>query len=114
MRTNKVAFLHFRHLKWHVVGFEPKGGITIAYELVPLNEKEVEVKFNYSVCSYKDHYNRKIGNAVSAGRLATKGPVTVYSFQKDSWFDDFEDHLLAIFDDFDLENTSRTKANKVG
>jgi hypothetical protein len=110
MRTNKVAFLHLRHTDQKKV--TPKGGITVAYELENIDGSEafVNIKYNFSSCSEKDHYNRKIGNRVAAGRLRVKGPVSNYVAYKDSWFDQFESYLFDFLDlDLPVVNTSRAK-----
>ena len=110
MRTNKVAFLHLRFKDQKKI--TPKGGITIAYELQNIDGSGefINVRFNYSTCSEKDHYSRKIGNRVAAGRLKVKGEVSNYVAYKDSWFDEFE---LYVFNSFEtplpLVNTSRAK-----
>lgn len=113
MRQDKIAFLHFRHLKNDRL--EPKGGLTVAYTF---NETESVITYDYADCSTKDHYNRKIGAAIAAGRLskaithefglAFQFPVSSAS----TWFQEFETYILTNVEPDDgckLVNVSRAK-----
>lgn len=53
----------------------PKGGITYAYDL-----EGNTVRYAYAQCSAKDSYNRSVGRAVAAGRLAKDGSPKVHTF----------------------------------
>lgn len=60
-----VKYIHLRRRDPFFGHLEPTGGITVAYDISPDNK----VSYAFSQCSNKDHYNRKIGRAVSSGRL---------------------------------------------
>ena len=65
--TNKeiIMTIRFVHIRKHdIFDLKPTGGITLAYEL-----HGDRVVFSASKCSDKDHYNKKIGRAVTTGRM---------------------------------------------
>ena len=57
--TTKFSFMHFRNKDF------PSQGSTIA--ILPVSEKEVLV--GVAACGPKDNFNRKIGRAISSGRI---------------------------------------------
>lgn len=57
MDTDNIKFIH-----------RTEHGLTIAYKTEQLPDR-IKVKSAYSIVSHKDHFNRKIGRAVTAGRL---------------------------------------------
>jgi hypothetical protein len=109
MRADKVSFLHFRHVLPWDDKLQPTGGLTVAYTI---NDDFTEIKFSVACCSEKDHYNKKIGNAVSSGRF-TKGFYGYYTrVDAATWFDRFEKFIQEVYttaDGCDLANTSRAK-----
>jgi len=60
-----TKFVHVRNYTWDGA-VHPTGGHTIAYEYNP--DTRVAA-YAVAHCSPKDHYNKKIGRAVSSGRL---------------------------------------------
>ena len=53
------------HLRWDNLESH-SGGATICYYL---DFETKDIYFNYSVCSYGDNFNRRIGREISLGRL---------------------------------------------
>lgn len=46
----------------------PKGGITLLYQVEQHFTSGFEIKYKYSVCSHKDNYNRKKGVLVATNK----------------------------------------------
>ena len=113
MRTDKIAFLHFRVLD-EKNQIKPKGGLTVAYRLYETEGYDkVTIEYYSSFCSYKDHYNRKIGGQVSSGKLAKYGG-RLFVLDRNTWFNNFEYYLLSSLDNYlPFINTSRAKV-KIG
>lgn len=72
-------FVHIRRVDGDGI-LLPKGGMTIAYSLVPWSDTSTyDVVFNVSVCSNKDLYDHSVGRMVSSQRLKDDGPIEVIS-----------------------------------
>jgi len=82
-----VKYIHLRRRDPFWGHLEPRGGITVAYDVIDGN-----VQYAWSQCSLKDHYNRAIGRAVSSGRLAAS--KNVRSFPKKEGVNVVEQILL--------------------
>lgn len=61
----------FIHIRSGVLGIEPCGGTTVAYEYNPDTH---QVKYALAVCNPKEHYCKRVGRMVAGGRLR-KAPV---------------------------------------
>lgn len=59
-----IKFIHLRRRDPFWGFLEPKGGVTVAYDV-----RDGQVIYTDATCSNKDHYNKAIGRAVSSGRL---------------------------------------------
>lgn len=67
-----MKYAHVRFLKEDKSGlfkdqYETKGGITFAYEFLP----DGKVKAAMARCSTKDNYCKRVGRAISRGRMET-------------------------------------------
>ena len=60
-----MKFVHVFDLK------DPKGGITIAYEIEDVSEKKV-ISLGASYCSKEEPYNKAIGRQISRSRLKSQ------------------------------------------
>ena len=56
----------FRHVRGKKMS--PKGGVTFFIELHPA-DNERYFNFSYSLCSYEDNFNRKVGRNIAAHRM---------------------------------------------
>ena len=63
LNGHKVKFMHLRQ-EDEEENLSAKGGLTIAYA-----ESEHGVEWAYAICNSHDHYCKKIGRAISLGRL---------------------------------------------
>ncbi|MDE3023598.1 MAG: hypothetical protein KGI54_17430 [Pseudomonadota bacterium] len=62
-QDNKIYFMHFRQ-ETH------KGGFTVAYRKVPDDGYHLpRIEFTIARCHEGENFNRRIGRAVSSGRL---------------------------------------------
>lgn len=74
-----IKFVHLRRRDPFFGQLDPRGGVTIAYDI----DDTGKVSYTHSICSDRDHYCRRIGRMVSTGRLV-KGNTEehpVLSFQ---------------------------------
>lgn len=76
-----IKYVHLRCFQLEGT-IEPKGGITIAYEFMLDNGPTSVVRYSFAICSPKDHYNKKIGRAVAAGRLRPGSKAPTYEFHR--------------------------------
>lgn len=49
----------------------PRGGVTVAYFLLPEEGQQWDVQFAVAECSDRDNYNKSTGRAIARGRLAS-------------------------------------------
>lgn len=113
MRQDKVAYMHFRHYNYEG-DLQPKGGLTLAYQLIYENEEIAGIAYALALCNSKDHYNKRIGKLISGGRIA-KFPMLSDIRLSTAWFDEIENGILescTADDGCKLVNTSRGKAVK--
>lgn len=68
-----TKFVHIRHYTWDGKVYA-KGGHTIAYNFDPETRQAV---YTEAKCNDRDHYNKKIGRAITGGRLAKHGGTQV-------------------------------------
>ena len=75
---DNVRFIHLRLAKprgfklsdaYQRYDYLAKGGMTVAYHVQEVSPDLVYVKFHIAICNAKDHYNKRIGRAISYGRL---------------------------------------------
>ena len=59
----KVKFMHLRQ-EDELGNLSATGGLTVAYA-----ETEIGVEWVYSLCNPHDHYCKKVGRAITLGRL---------------------------------------------
>lgn len=69
-----TRFIHLRRRDPFFGHLEPKGGITVAYDIDPAGT----VHYTFSQCSNKDHYNKRIGRLVSTGRLQANRNISTF------------------------------------
>jgi hypothetical protein len=72
-----IKFIHLRRRDPFDGHLEPKGGITVAYDII-----DGKVHYVQAQCSDKDHYCKAIGRAISSGRLLANKEKTVWVFPK--------------------------------
>lgn len=79
----KIRFAHIRAQvfdpytgEWHTL---TKGGTTFCYQFLP----DGKLRISKADCSLRDNYNRKIGRAVSQGRMETGRYIEVPYTPKD-------------------------------
>ena len=95
MQTDKTypfrSYMHFRRYTANIsrkaarpeilptqgMMLSPTGGCTFAFDLKVDHEGNPFLEFSAAVCSDKDHYNKKLGRAIAAGRLAKGDSVRV-------------------------------------
>jgi hypothetical protein len=122
MIKDRVKFLHFRFLN-EQKNIAPKGGLTVAYMLqyadqdrpTTLEPRMSAIEFEFAECSQKDHYNKRKGRLISAGRLLSLKVRTEIFIPIDpqDWFIEFEQHVIEGYREIIPEllvNTSRAKA----
>lgn len=111
MRQDKVAYMHFRHCSYED-NLQPKGGLTLAYQLSYTLDAVTGVFYNVALCNSKDHYNKRIGKLISGGRLK-KEPRFTGIEDPLAWFDEIEAGIVSEWEADDgcvLVNTSRGKS----
>lgn len=59
-----VKFMHYRAIDEHGKPYS-QGGATVAY----IDEDGSPIRFSVASCHYRDNFNKKIGRAISSGRL---------------------------------------------
>lgn len=67
-------FIEYKNQFNGVASIESKGGTTIAYEVVNTDNNTKIINYAVARCNPQDNFNRKIGRAISEGRLTKKGP----------------------------------------
>lgn len=68
-----TKFVHVRNFEWDG-RLSPRGGVTIAYNFDPETR---QASYYSAKCNDKDHYNKKIGRRITAGRLSKYGGTTL-------------------------------------
>jgi hypothetical protein len=85
-----IKFAHFRNLQdtWGGQEVSIKGGYTACYEEVQTSETARTLAFTLAKCNNHENFNKKIGRAVSEGRLkAGKGVQTLQLEEGQSAYD---------------------------
>jgi len=62
-----IKYLHYRKVEEGVP--QPKGGVTIAYEVRSHSIVEDDVKYAYAYCSRDDNFSRPRGREIATNRL---------------------------------------------
>lgn len=69
---SRPTITRFIHLRWLAGSdYAAKGGITIAYDAIDLNDERV-VLYAVAKCHDKDNYVKRVGRDKAAGRLKAK------------------------------------------
>jgi hypothetical protein len=100
--------MHFRHFSDKL---EPKGGVTLAYQLQTLDDQIVGISYGFALCTTKDHYNKRIGKLIAGGRLE-KHPEYTSIDNPENWFNEVEQAVITtstVTDGCVLVNSSRGK-----